>query len=437
MFFFLLLFASVTQAACLDAGVVSEIQKEVAIQVLNLDLCDETRDSHKLLSALSFLKTKPLSSVSSPLDKNLLPEDVWSFLRARVSSFVNEPSCALGQMAFVRAHQPGVVHLCPSFYDSNLTIVERLPTLLHEAHHFDGDNFSHVNCKQGRLNGMRNACDPSLEYGGGYAVEAEVLARLIRSSALSPELRARAKNMALTRATENFNEPVVPYKLETVYLLGEDGSAYLINPADGKLFPAPAMDISQVNLVSRGANLAALPRDGGDAYLLDVLSDFGPLPVEGEVLTSYNKLPKTERPEILAILNEEMFAGSVMRRRVSVAFAANNYETKIDLPFAAQAVYTPEEYGSPEKDVLFLDGGDGLVHPLRLKHGQAFEFLPVERFPEGFRAFTLFQGKRHALRVDGALAVFSGGHWVAAPGGAGKKFRFVSRAFYWAPFLSD
>jgi hypothetical protein len=437
--FFFLIFSALAQATCLDASVVKEIRQEISLPILKIDPCDESRDSYKLLTALSFLKTNRLPEAENPLNKNIVSADGWNFLRSRVTAFVNEPTCALGQMAFVRAHMPGVVHLCPSFYDPSFTVVERLPTLLHEAHHFDGDNFSHVNCQQGRLKGMRNACDPGLEYGGGYAVETEVLVKLARLSdqALAPELKARARNMALLRAAENFNAPVVPYRLETIYLWGADGRGYLLHPESMLAIEAPSLDPRSVSIVSRGSSLNIFPRDGSDAYAVDVLSGFEHLPVQGEVSLGFNRRLRNERPEMVAILNEANFSGFITSRRFSVALGDNPYETEVDLPFRATAVFTGAELGWNEPDTLYLKEESGRLVPIKLLSGRRHEILAPVGFPAGFSAFTIFQDKRLGLREDGVLVRLEGNEWREIDALKGKRFSFLSRPFYWAPFLRE
>jgi hypothetical protein len=340
-------------------------------------------------------------------------------------------------MGIVRAFDPGVMHLCPSFYDPSFAIIERIPTLLHEAHHFDGDNFAHEHCSQGRLKGMRNACDPSLQYGGGYAIEVEALSRLNEIKTLPENLRAKARNMALIRAAENFNQAVTPYRLETIYLESIDGKGYLLEPNFSSLKEVPVIDRIHQDIVSRGTMLTIFPRDGRDAFAIDTLStDFSPMPAEGEVALNFNNLPVDQHPRILRIFNDDTFSGHVTDKRFSVALAPNNYETEVDLPFTAISIFNSQELGMDDPESLYLLDNQGGLNRLKLSPGRNHElFLPTP-FATTFRAFVFFQGKRVAIDSSGTLVSLEGGRWQPIVAAMSKRFVFASNPFYWAPFLA-
>lgn len=136
-------------------------------------------------------------------------------------------------MAFVKEDVPGVIHLCPDFFNLSINLpVERAATLLHEVRHLDAEahHHPHVTCTQGRLKSEKAACDESMEAAGGYAVEAEALVRMaaLPPDQISPLEKAQAKNAALILANEKFNRSIFAYDLRGIFVVDQSNNNFIL-----------------------------------------------------------------------------------------------------------------------------------------------------------------------------------------------------------------
>lgn len=401
------------------------------------DLCDPKLPAYQLMESLVEIYTIRFkeADLGTPYNQGILSTDFWEYFSERVDTIVNESECDRA-VAYVYPFDPGVVHICPPFYQ-NMLAQERAEVMLHEARHFDG--YRHVTCTRGPRKGIAGACDKAIDQKGSYAVTVESLAKMaMLGEGLTAAERSLTKITALGLANETFNVPVVPHDLGALYLTNGKGESFFYHQESKELKPAPTVDTGAMRVVSRNVALALFPNDRSDAATLDVFSNkLNLLPGMGSFSLKYNETEQDKRPEVVDIVNAPYATASVTREHIQARLAGTTDPTEIDTPWSIRAIYTSTELGENNTDSFYALSDEGKIYRVKLLRGQKYEITETALSTEGFRSLVVFDEQRVGLNDAGQLLVSKEGTWIPYPGLEDKEFQSVTRPFYWTEYFVD
>lgn len=201
--------------SCLDSKKVDYFFKEFEItkrsDQTNVDLCDSKSVAHTLIRGLIFLKELgELDSERTLLNNNWIVGSPYDFFRSRVKKIVldDNADCVGLSQIWPSERTDKVIRLCTKATQYDTLILTE--ALVHEARHLETTEHAHAICRDGEMQG-REACDPSYESGGAYAVGVEYLIKIHQTARLDSALREQAHQLAIKSLRQRFN--VVPYGL--------------------------------------------------------------------------------------------------------------------------------------------------------------------------------------------------------------------------------
>ncbi|WP_157684599.1 M35 family metallo-endopeptidase [Bdellovibrio bacteriovorus] len=445
IFVFVILSGSWASAMCLPVTAVVQLQKQFHFRPeLDLEqLCSPESVDYKLASTLLFLKYTKLPATTNPLDQNVLPENIWSYISSAVKTIVKVAKCEPEQLAYVKEESPGAIHLCPDYFNTAIhSSIERAATLIHEVRHLDENAhyYPHVTCAQGRNKASKGACDGSREEAGGYAVEMEALARFaaLPEGIISKLERSQAKSAALVLANEKFNKPLFSHELRGLYLVDQHDQGFVLDPSSWKLYPVRKVDHRQENLVSRLTTLSAFPLSEGDSYSVDVLSSSFQKRISlGSYAASFNSLPQSQKPRVLRIFNDGLLAGFVITEHEIISYAGTSFEQRTALPFKVIQTFDFMEAGQGTDAAIFLLDEHQNLYKVSTIYGRVVDVKTIDNVLKDFKTIVYVNGQRLALGKNGELLIQRHGIWHQHEAFLKTRFRLMSRPFYWASFLFE
>lgn len=370
-----------------------------------------------------------------PWNQDILPESFWNYFKKRVhrlSELPEQSHCGDTVIAFVVGGGLPVelmpeheVNLCPSFYDKNKPLVEKVSVLMHEARHFDDHGYSHVVCQNYPGVG-RKSCDESIEQKGGFAVSIEALLKMMDSGTLDEFNRAYAKQLILQYRGIYFNVPPEP--------LHQRSMAVFLKTTDGRGFIFDGVEFYQISgfvahtLVSRFFSVSVYPNDLTDSFSADLFSKVGyPLPPFGSTSLKFNSLPLKERMPVVDIILQDSLEILAEQKRITVVGIGSlnvNWDVKkIFTTFDLGIEFASRVYAVDEKEAIHLiDWSKGYFEESRV------DVLPGVLKKTAF--LISFDKRRLSLSADGKLSFLSEDQKIQTIP-SDLRFQSLTRPFLW------
>lgn len=431
---------------CLPEADIAQLRKDFIFKLntadvqspLEMESCNSTSVTYKLLEALIFLKNLPaLSSRVDDFNSNTIDVSPYEFLRKRTQFiFLEDPNSknyhqckSAGTMAWAERGSPNVMHVCP--------YVQLLPKLMisgmfiHESRHLDSEKFAHVPCMQGPLTGQF-ACDRSYEEKGAYAVETEFFIRVARTESLPQQLRDQARNYAQEELTYRFMKMPFDIKLGTL-LVGKDSS---LSFYDGKTIYPILDNPVRGDIVSLRTNTPVY----FDKWTGDVLSYIGGstwADTEGPMAQIFREFPIETRNAVL----DMNYGGTACFLFVDKMICKELEDiVEVQLPQEMKAVKFVSMGNMPDGgELVMVLAEDGSLYSLPYNTPLSKwtpDLITVVTKLKGYLGLGLMPGlHRIAILGTGEFANFneSNNTYVANPNYKNQRFQKLISPFFWSP----
>lgn len=440
------------QAECLDTAATEAIKAEFSFEgpentAVKLDLCNESSTGFAALRALQFMKELPaLDLPKSEFNNNFIDTHPYAYFKARVKKIVlderkDSEACPDQRLAFVSPYmrEEKKFWVCPNA--ANFGVITLSSAFIHEARHEDGGEFAHKMCAAGPY-ANQLSCDQSYADGGAYAIGLEYLVKLSRAEKLDPEIRERARSLAIADFLQRFND--LPLDLQAGALLRDDASGAL-SFFDGDKESGLGLNLNASTILSIQAGLPLIfdpAKEEASVYAYRAGSLAAPV---SDVLTRHfaNALSPDERSELRDVIYTKDYACILLKRglrcyrpdRETFALAISHFEPR-------RFVYGERSriLGAGSVAILGQDGFlyalPGEAESLQRSNPKAW---PKSKGPAALVAAEKWPGGELVLQTDGTVNTFSYRERKATPvpSLAGRKFRDLKAPFVWSKKLES
>jgi hypothetical protein len=226
-----------------------------------LELCDNTKDTKKLLNDFSLIeKTQFNADQSHEFIKGMVPVNTYySWMKSQTYGVQRG-----NDVPFATAYNRGGYFTMQDGW-TTLSSLGRVGVVIHEARHTAG--FPHYQCTTGPYAGSSvQGCDTGFAQEGAHAVEMEYYARVVLDAKnLSPVYQSMARLMAMGRANFVFNDK--PMRTREGLLALSAGKVVL---ADGQLVTTHEVPVTDGSVRLKRTSAGASLVNGQKAVALDL-----------------------------------------------------------------------------------------------------------------------------------------------------------------------
>lgn len=364
-----------------------------------LELCDNSKDTKKLLNDLWIIETGRFQAFSSrhPLNQGFIPQDTYYTWAKSQTRSINRGN----DIPFATAYNQ-MGHFTMQDGWAILSTLGRVGTLIHEARHTAG--YGHIRCTQGPYQGTTVAgCDRDLKDGGSHAVEMEYYARVaLLGQNFHPVYKSMARLMAVGRSNFVFNTGSLVASERLLVRSNSQETRLSIDENTWVSRQTPNLPHSQLKRTSAGAALF----DGLNALTYDLYSQTSEQNIIDDF--SYLKLFRQDRGQGQAPLADFLEADIAGKRFVlllnqqgqitSYNFAEGklNPWSRFSAPGAFFSTETPEG-----KKGLFLVHNTAIYELNTM--GTLNPRLISEAWPRNLKSVMSLKEQRYFLSTDGEL----------------------------------
>ncbi len=324
------------------------------------DYCfnDLDKSSFILVETLVMLKNaklkRALYSTKDDFSKQVFPGDNWwEYLISKVNRFNLKPSeCHDYRGAYIMSDNPGQINLCPPFFSKfqrDPTVhVFRAALLLHERRHFDNGYIDHVICTENKQQKHDDACDPSIDYKGSFAIQIQSAIDMAFNSDIKGLDKKRIFMQAYWLANEFINKPINILYSHYIYLQNDHGEIWRWNSnnKDPIRFVHKLNETAQI-FVSKDFELAVYPYSKSQlAYRLDTLEWKDSASI-GTFAQDYNRHSSQEKEQYLSF--NYTTATQLTRNKLNVSCRINDKEKNL----------TTTQFPEEMKTLISLDSTSG------------------------------------------------------------------------------